>query len=121
MSNIDYDFAQPFADLEPPHWGALRELCRSNAEYFSTDHSETSFRLNGALLAMLDHLEQIRPLYREIWKIAPLFDLDSQTPGNGYRSFLSVVDKCVLHSVCVCRQLCCHRDSILFRKTYYMR
>lgn len=121
MSTFDYDFAKPFAELEPPHWGALRELCRANAEYFSNDSTEAGICLNKALLAMLDNLEQVRPLYREISKIAPLFDFDSQTPGNGYRSFLSIVDKCILHSVCICRQLCCHRDSILFRKTYYMR
>ncbi|XP_046431471.1 hormone-sensitive lipase isoform X1 [Neodiprion fabricii] len=121
MSTFDYDFAKPFAELEPPHWGALRELCKANAEYFATDHSEAGFRLNAALSAMLDHLEQVRPLYREISKIAPLFDFDSETPGNGYRSFLSIVDKCILHSVYVCRQLCCQRDSVLFRKSYYMR
>ncbi|XP_012267079.2 hormone-sensitive lipase isoform X2 [Athalia rosae] len=119
--SFDYDFAKPFAELEPPHWGALRELCRANAEYFENDQTEASIRLHEALLAMLNHLEQVRPLYREIAKIAPLFDFDAKTPGNGYRSFLSVVDKCILHSVCVCRQLCCQRDSILFRKTYYMR
>ncbi|XP_024937022.1 hormone-sensitive lipase isoform X2 [Cephus cinctus] len=119
--SFEDDFERPFEEFEPPQWGALRELCHANAEYFLSHQDESGLRIRAALLAVLDHLEQLRPIYKAIKKIAPLFDFDSQTPGNGYRSFLVLVDRCILHAGSVCRQIYSQRGSILFRKTHHMR
>ncbi|XP_076246671.1 hormone-sensitive lipase [Calliopsis andreniformis] len=119
--SLNDDFDRPFEDIEPLQWGALRELCQANAEFFMAHQDENGVRIRAALLAILDQLEQLQPLYKEISRIAPLFDLDEQTPGNGFRSFLVLIDKCIVHSRSVCHQIYCQKDSIFFRKSYHMR
>lgn len=119
--SLEDDFDRPFEDVEPLQWGALRELCHANAEYFMSHQDENSVRIRAALMAILDHLVQLQPLYKEISRIAPLFDLDPETPGNGYRSFLILIDKGIIHSRTVCHQIYCQKDSMFFRKTYHMR
>ncbi|KAI4483684.1 hypothetical protein M0804_007944 [Polistes exclamans] len=119
--SLEDDFERPFEEFEPLQWGALRELCHANKDYFSTHQDENGSRIRASLLAILDHLEKMQPLYKEISKIAPMFDFDEQTPGNGYRSFLVLVDRGIMHSGTVCRQMYCQKDSFLFRKSYYMR
>lgn len=119
--SLDDDFERPFEEFEPLQWGALRELCHANKDYFSTHQDENGSRIKAGLLAILDHLEKMQPVYKEISRIAPMFDFDEQTPGNGYRSFLVLVDRCIMHSGSVCRQMYCQKDTFLFRKSYYMR
>ncbi|XP_076276083.1 hormone-sensitive lipase isoform X1 [Lasioglossum baleicum] len=119
--SLNDDFERPFEDYEPLQWGALRELCQANAEYFMSHQDENGIRIRAAHLAMLDHLEQVQPLYKEISRFAPMFDLDVDVPGNGYRSFLVLIDKCIIHSRAICHQIYCQKDSIFFRKSYYMR
>ncbi|KAK2576142.1 hypothetical protein KPH14_007471 [Odynerus spinipes] len=119
--SLDDDFERPFEEFEPLQWGALREICHASKDYFSTHQDENGSRIRAGLLAILDHLEQMQPLYKEILRIAPLFDFDEQTRGNGYRSFLILVDKCVMYSGLACRQMYCQKDSFLFRKGHYMR
>ncbi|KOX80857.1 Hormone-sensitive lipase [Melipona quadrifasciata] len=119
--SLDDDFDRPFEDVEPLQWGALRTLCNGSSEYFAPHQDENSIRIRAALMAILDHLVQLQPLYKEISRIAPMFDLDAQTPSNGYRSFLVLIDKCIIHSRFICHQIYCQKDSIFFRKSYYMR
>lgn len=115
------DFDRPFEDPEPLQWGALRELCRANVEYFASHQDENGVRIKAALLAILDHLDQLRPLYREITKFAADFDYDDETPGNGYRSFLLLIDKCIMHSGTICRQMYYQKDSLISRKSHHKR
>lgn len=119
--SLNDDFDRPFEDFEPLQWAALRELCQANAEYFMNHQDENGVRIRAALMAMLDHLEQLQPLYKEITRVAPMFDFDEQTPGNGYRSFLVLIDKCIVYSRSVCHQIYCQKDSMFFRKSYQMR
>jgi hypothetical protein len=108
-------------EQEPPAWDTLRSLCKTNLEHFDLHQDEAGMRIKGALLVVIDTLENTRPLYTEISKIAPLFDFDENTPGNGYRSFLFLVDKCIMHSILVCQELNNQKNSMLFRKSYHMR
>ncbi|XP_012533531.1 hormone-sensitive lipase isoform X2 [Monomorium pharaonis] len=121
MSTCNDDFERPFEDFEPLQWGALREMCRANVEYFAAHQDKNGVRIKAALLAILDYLTELQPLYREIARFAPHFDFDEDTPGNGYRSFLSLVDKCIMYSGLVCRQMYHQKDSVFFRKSYYMK
>ncbi|XP_012135479.1 hormone-sensitive lipase isoform X2 [Megachile rotundata] len=119
--SLDDDFDKPFENLEPLPWGALRELCHANEQYFMPHQDENGVRIRAALLAILDHLAQMQPLYKHISKIAPMYDFDVQTPANGYRSFLILIDKCIAHSRSICHQIYCQKDSMFFRKSYHMR
>ncbi|KAK0158168.1 hypothetical protein PV328_009204 [Microctonus aethiopoides] len=109
------------SDWESSQWGTLGELARANRQYFSTHLDEYGLRITAAHIAILDTIDELRPLYDEISHIAPQFDFDENTPGNGYRSFLILVDKCILHSVDICQHIYLYRDSMLFRKSHYMR
>ncbi|XP_011639018.1 hormone-sensitive lipase isoform X2 [Pogonomyrmex barbatus] len=121
MSTLNDDFERPFEDFEHLQWGALRDICCASVEYFTSHQDKNGVRIKAALLAILDYLTQLQPLYREIARFAPYFDFDEETPGNGYRSFLSLVDKCIMHSGQVCRQMYHQKDSVFFRKSYYMK
>lgn len=121
MSTFNDDFERPFEDFEPLQWGALREMCRANVEYFASHQDKNGVRIKAALLAILDYLTQLQPLYKEIARFAPHFDFDEETPGNGYRSFLSLVDKFIMYAGLICRQMYNQKDSVFFRKSYYMK
>lgn len=119
--SLNDGFDKSFQEPEPPAWATLHCLCTTNMEHFDSYQDEGGMRIKGALLVVLDTLENLKSLYVEISKIAPLFDFDENTPGNGYRSFLILVDKCIMHTMLVCQEIHNQKDSMLFRKTYYMR
>ncbi|XP_034189565.2 hormone-sensitive lipase [Osmia lignaria lignaria] len=118
--SFDDDFKK-FENIEPLQWGALRELCQANEEFFVSHQDENGVRIRGAVLAILEHLTQLQPLYKQLSKIAPMYDYNIHTPANGYRSFLILVDRCIAHSRLVCHQIYCQKDSMFFRKNYHMR
>lgn len=99
----------------------LKDLCLNNAQYFQSHDDETGLRLHGAFLALVDHVESVKPVVDFVRKAAPSYDYDENTPGNGYASFVSVVDACIRHGVKLCKQVCINRDSFFFRASYYMR
>lgn len=99
----------------------LKDLCHNNAQFFKTHDNETGLRLHGAFLALIDHVEAVKPAVDFIRRAAASFDFDESTPGNGYASFVSVVDACIRHGVKLCKQVCINRDSFFFRASYYMR
>lgn len=99
----------------------LKDLCLNNSQYFQSHDSETGLRLHGAFLALIDHVESVKPIVDYVRKAAPSYDFDENTPGNGYASFVSVVDACIRHGVKLCKQVCINRDSFFFRASYYMR
>lgn len=112
---------EPFEELEPLQWSALRELCHASVEYFTSCQNENGVRIKAALLVILEQLDELQPLYNEIAKFASHFDLDEETPGNGYRSFLSMVDKCIAHTEQVCREMYHQKDSMFSRKSHHMK
>ncbi|XP_015118314.1 hormone-sensitive lipase [Diachasma alloeum] len=106
---------------ESSHWDTLYKLANVNREFFSPHQDECGLRICTAHVVVLDIIKELRPLYKEIATIAPQYDFDENTPGNGYRSFISLVDKCILHCEGICQQIYNLRESVLFRKTNYMR
>ncbi|XP_069679565.1 hormone-sensitive lipase isoform X2 [Periplaneta americana] len=99
----------------------LKDLCKNNAQFFQQDESESGQRLHAGFLALIDQVNMITPMVGEVREAASKFDFDQDTPGNGYRSFVAVVDLCIQHGVKLSRSVCDSRDSFLFRKSFYMR
>uniref|UniRef100_A0A1B0CEX7 BHLH domain-containing protein n=2 Tax=Lutzomyia longipalpis TaxID=7200 RepID=A0A1B0CEX7_LUTLO len=104
-----------------PMFDALKDLCVNNINFFKHDDSEMGLRLHGAFLAPVDHIDKARPLVDQISEFAHEYDFDINTPGNGYRSFIKVIDCCIMHSIKTCRTVLEGRTSILFRKTLYTK
>lgn len=100
--------------LEPHE--ELNKLCWANAEYFSKDNSENGQRLYISFLSIKDTIDQIWPKVLNVQKVAPNYDYDPTVPGNGYRSFLSIMNAAVSLAVDLNRKVVAKRDSVLFRK-----
>ncbi|XP_047533737.1 hormone-sensitive lipase isoform X8 [Vanessa atalanta] len=100
---------------------ALKDSCQNNATYFHPDDSENGQRLYQGFMTLIDHIDTVWPLVDHVRKVAPSYDFDAKSPGNGYRSFVSVVDSCVLHGLKLSRQVCTGRDALLFRKGYFVK
>ncbi|NXR60488.1 LIPS lipase, partial [Rhadina sibilatrix] len=56
-------------------------------------------RLAAASSALLRHARHLGPALSHLSQVAPSFDLDEATPGNGYRSLLQVVQVCLGRAV----------------------
>lgn len=111
-------------DGAPPTYAmyeALKDSCHNNATFFQPDDSENGQRLYQGFMTLIDHIDTVWPLVDHVRKVAPLYDFDASSPGNGYRSFVSVVDSCVLHGLKLSRQVCTGRDALLFRKGYFVK
>lgn len=114
-------FDRSSKNLETPQWDTLRKLCHASVEYFTSHRRKNSDRIKDALQVILKQLDELQPLYNEIARFASLFDFDEETPGNGYRSFLLIIDKSVVHSEQVCRNMYHQKDSMLFRESHYTK
>ena len=117
------DSCASFTTASPVYamYKVLKDLCLNNAQFFQQDESENGQRLHAGFLALIDQVDMITPMVDEVRKVAFKFDLDENTTGNGYRSFVAVVDICVQHGVRLSRLVCDSRESFLFRKSFYMR
>ncbi|NWI36323.1 LIPS lipase, partial [Picathartes gymnocephalus] len=69
---------------------SLQHLARDNLAFFSPSRgtSGTSRRFAEAFSALLLHGRHLGPALAHLSQVAPGYDLDEATPGNGYRSLI---------------------------------
>ncbi|XP_018336747.1 hormone-sensitive lipase isoform X2 [Agrilus planipennis] len=94
----------------------LNDLCKSNSDYFVNDNTENGQRLYTSFLTIADNLNSLAITRKKIESVVHNFDYDENTPANGYRSFLKVVDYAIAHSLQVIKKVSLKRDGVLFRK-----
>jgi len=100
----------------------LRSCAVENAEYFSSIAVSGSAweRLYTSCSRMIDHVDGgVTVGVYALLRAAPMFDYSQQQPGNGYRSFVTVVHKCCLHLLTLVRYIRVNRESYLFRAEHY--
>lgn len=102
-------------------YDVLYELCRNNIEFFSKDDSMNGSKIHAAFLTLSLHIEIAKRRVETIQTFAHEYDYDEHTKGNGYRSFVIVVECCINHSIKICRAIMDNRSSILFRKSVYFK
>ena len=102
-------------------WEALESVVFNNIDYFKTDESTNGLKLHAALLCIIDHLEEARPLVQEIELFFKVYDYDEKTPGNGYRSFIKIFDCAINHTLKIVKYVTQNRSSLLFRKNNYTK
>lgn len=95
----------------------LKELCTVNADYFARDSSENGQRLYICFLAIKDELDLLWPKMLLIQEQVHYYDFDENTPGNGYRSFLSVASLAINYAKELSANVEAKKDSVLFRKS----
>ncbi|XP_029176350.1 hormone-sensitive lipase-like isoform X2 [Nylanderia fulva] len=123
MSPVNHhdNFDRSSENSESLQWNDLRKLCHVSVEYFTSHRLKNSDRIKAALLVILQQLDELQPLYNEIAKYVSCFDFDETTPGNGYRSFLLMIDKSIVHSEQVCQKMYRQKDSLLFRESHHTK
>ncbi|XP_053692316.1 hormone-sensitive lipase isoform X2 [Sabethes cyaneus] len=99
----------------------LIELCKNNIKYFEEDETESGLRIHGAFVGLIDHIETAKPLVTEVQGFVHEYDYDESSPGNGFRSFLYVMDSCVKTTLKLARYVMENRGSLLFRKSVYVK
>ncbi|NXI89089.1 LIPS lipase, partial [Rhipidura dahli] len=69
---------------------SLHLLAKDNLSFFSPSRgtSGTARRFSDAFAALLRHGRHLGPALTHLNRLAPDFDLDESTPGNGYRSLV---------------------------------
>lgn len=99
----------------------LRDLCKENITYFATDEKNSSVAISNSFKQLFESIDNIKPLVNELRNVCHLYDFDESVPGNGYRSYVSVVDLFIAHCIKICNQMAANRDSFFFRKTFYAK
>ncbi|XP_044730297.1 hormone-sensitive lipase [Chrysoperla carnea] len=99
----------------------LKDLSENNQKYFRADDTEFGQRIYESYVGIDCHLENLRPIIVEIQELAPKYDYDVNVPGNGYRSFLTVVYRGLQHTINVTKRIVLKRDQMLFRKSVYVK
>ncbi|XP_020716747.1 hormone-sensitive lipase isoform X1 [Ceratitis capitata] len=102
-------------------YAELLEQCAEHAEHFREDHSEKGQRLYAAFVAWQDFIRLANKLVLQIEAFAHKYDFDEHTPGNGYRSFISVTNSCITYGKSICKNLHATRAAMFFRKKHYMK
>lgn len=102
-------------------YDVLYDLCQDNIEFFSHDDSMNGSKIHAAFLTLSLHIGFAKKKVTEIQSFAHEYDYDEHTKGNGYRSFVIVVDCCIKHSIKLCRNVVENRSSLLFRKSVYFK
>lgn len=93
----------------------LSSMIQSNVDYFKYVNTEAGNKILAQLTSMQQLLQWIETSATKIASTAHLYDFDSETPANGFRSFITVVDRFILLATKLCRTICMKRDSIFFR------
>lgn len=118
--SMNVNFDGPSENTES-QWDTLRKLCHASVEYFTSHQNEKNMELKDVLGVILRLLDELQSLYDEIAKFASHFDFDEKTPGNGYRSYLTIVDKCITYSEKTCRKMYRQRNSMFFRRSHHTK
>lgn len=100
----------------------VRSLAICNRTYFKNAPGTTNERFYGAFSQLLDHLDNGLVLgVNTLLTVAPQFDFDKSQPGNGYRSMITVIQKCCLRIMTLARYVTVNRESYLFRANHYSK
>ena len=116
-SEID-DFVTP-ASAE--NLQKLRDLVIDSVKYFEARNSIGARRFCEAFQAFLLQLNHVGEKVPILQPISVEFDFNESTPGNGYRSFLRVVDRAISRCMSLCQKIKAKRSSRLFKKSHYIR
>lgn len=92
-------------------------ILQDNKKYFYSN--KNGFKFTKILNSIIETLIKLEPLVNDIRSFAGKYDFDERTPGNGYRSFVLVVDTAVKKTLIVCRQVQKKRRNFFFRRRFY--
>ncbi|XP_036131718.1 hormone-sensitive lipase isoform X2 [Molossus molossus] len=98
---------------------SLVTLAEDNMAFFSSQGpGETARRLSNVFLGIREQVVGLEPTLGRLLGVAHLFDLDAETPANGYRSLVHTARCCMAHLLHKSRYVASNRRSIFFRASH---
>lgn len=109
--------------LMPPKGSQMSQLvfaaAAENANYFLKDKTKSGRALCFGFQQLAAQCQEVTPLLERIKQEAPKFDLDVETPGNGYRSFVIIFDAFFKRCTSLCEVVKKERDLMVFNLYKY--
>lgn len=99
---------------------SLLNLCLDNKQFFHNLNDTKSQKLYNAFVSLEEQIENILPLLHDFRAIAPAYDFKS-VRENGYRSFVTIVDKLSCITIKICQHVCDYRNSLFFQRLHYVK
>lgn len=100
----------------------LRSQATCNLEYFQPNKNQLHKKYHDIFKVLHDSIDfRIQENVEYLFKIVHLYDISPDIPANGYRSFLRVLHKYMLHLLQLTRYVIVNRSSYLFRAEHYYR
>ncbi|VDK70103.1 unnamed protein product [Onchocerca ochengi] len=101
----------------------LAELADDNRRFFKNTTSWITYgsRLEKNCLAITTLALPLEEVVKKLQDLAPQYDYDKLTPGNGFRSLVCICDTTVLHLISVLRSCIEYRQTMMFRASYYCK
>ncbi|XP_077405663.1 lipase, hormone-sensitive a isoform X2 [Vanacampus margaritifer] len=101
-------------------FSALEATCEENIAAFSDRSADLAFgpvsqRFVMCMRKIQEHARAIEPLATSFTAVYHHYDFDAQTPGNGYRTLIKVLQSCVLHLLHKARYIASNHTSAFFR------
>ncbi|KAM6154182.1 hormone-sensitive lipase [Erethizon dorsatum] len=98
---------------------SLVTLAEDNMAFFSSQGpGETARRLTSVFAGVREQALGLEPALVRLLGVAHLFDLDPETPANGYRSLVHTARCCLAHLLHKSRYVASNRRSIFFRASH---
>ncbi|XP_076611395.1 lipase, hormone-sensitive a [Chaetodon auriga] len=100
-------------------FAALATVCEDNISIMSgpsdLPHGAVAKRLVTCLKQIQEHGRALEPVVGGFTAIFHHYDFDAQTPGNGYRTLIKVLQSCLLHIIHKGRYIASNYNSAFFR------
>ncbi|XP_036023999.1 hormone-sensitive lipase isoform X4 [Onychomys torridus] len=98
---------------------SLVTLAEDNTAFFSSQGpGETARRLSNVFAGVREQALGLEPTLGHLLGVAHHFDLDTETPANGYRSLVHTARCCLAHLLHKSRYVASNRRSIFFRASH---
>ncbi|CAH7381161.1 hormone-sensitive lipase [Phodopus roborovskii] len=98
---------------------SLVTLAEDNMAFFSSQGpGETARRLSSVFAGIREQALGLEPTLGHLLGVAHHFDLDTETPANGYRSLVHTARCCLAHLLHKSRYVASNRRSIFFRASH---
>ncbi|XP_058530044.1 hormone-sensitive lipase isoform X2 [Ochotona princeps] len=95
---------------------SLVTVAEDNMAFFSSQGpGETARRLSAVFAGVREQALGLEPALARLLSVAHIFDLDAETPANGFRSLVHTARCCLAHLLHKSRYVASNRRSIFFR------
>ncbi|XP_014288475.1 hormone-sensitive lipase [Halyomorpha halys] len=103
------------------NYDAVRNSASDNLVFFKNDKSETGQKISAYLSTILDSVESLVPLMKNVEEKSHLYDFSEQVKGNGYTSWLKNAEVVVNRTLRILEEVTSRRNTYFFRKYHYLK